>query len=985
MRKNLLLMLILSVSFSCSSHAWASSTSRNELMDLKFTIFYVSQRYLEPSRVDASAMFMSGLENAARTTPEIMVRKNNNTIEVEVMGKVKRFNGKITSVLYLMESFSDVYDFLKAHLPPDVKRSNVEYSMIIGMLETLDPHTNFMPPDIFKEMKIHHSGAFGGLGIVVAVCGGKLSVLKVLPSGPAFRTGLKPGDAIISIDGQITENLSLQEAVKRLRGEVGDPVSVVVKRDGKKVHTYNVTREIIAFDGVSSRSIDSSAGKLGYIKIKSFQMPTSKQVKNAIIDLKKQKIRGLILDLRDNGGGLLRSAIEIVNYFLDSGTIVAQVTKNTSRRGRREYRADFTSTIFKGPLVVLVDEGSASASEIVAGSLKYSGRALVIGSRTFGKGSVQDVIEYPADSALKITISQYLTFGDISIQGVGIVPDVELHEVNIDKKKRGRPVIYYTYGKESMKESSLKSSLKAARKDIGAKSTYKVWALTPPPKSMPFRCHYCGQDPDDDYSADRDAFIFDGAIKTARTALEVYRGKQIHRNIALVKIKPALEKFQLEQDRKIGAKLKKVMKIDWSDGKNKDVTPSLSVSLKSIRKSVNSSSWAKLQLTVKNTGKTPVHRLRAVIKSSNPRLNFQEVLFGMLAPGRESKKFIEVKIPRGVSQRTDYADAFFYTGHKKLSQKATAYLTINKAKNPVMNLSYHFKDLKNSDGKLEENETGEFHISIKNNGDGKCGESSLVLKNLTGSQVKMMNTRADLSDLAPGKTKNVVFRIKALKTSKDKNFQFKLVYKDCVYGQNVELPWNVDIISGESKSIAVKKYSASLLPAGTLVDVPSVKNGIPLFSVPSGSTLTVDGIVHNEGVKWSRIVTGDKKFPHVFVKTIYLKKPSAKTKVKFTRIFNFSPPVISLSDYSLKTDKNQAIIEGIMKDSDGLRDYYVTVSNIKKRIFGKKVDYHVLNGATQNRFKARVPLTEGINIISITARDNSKASSSENAVVLYHK
>ncbi|MBU1220483.1 PDZ domain-containing protein [Myxococcota bacterium] len=975
------LALIISTLFSCAGHAWGSKKKyKSEIMDLKLTIFYVAQRYLEPERIDASKMFLAGLDNAARMVPEIMVREASGLVEVEVMGKTRRFKGKIESVLYLMESFSDAYKFLKANLPKDVKLEKVEHAMISGMLETLDPHTNYMPADYFKEMKIHHSGAFGGLGIVVAVCSGKLSVLKVLPNGPAFTAGLKPGDHIISINKTSTDNLSLQEAVKRLRGEPGDAVAIQIKRINK-IEKYTISRQVISYDGVSHQTIKSEAGDLGYIKIRGFQVPTAAQVKSAIVKMKNKNIRGLIIDMRGNGGGLLRSAIEIVNFFLDTGTIVSQVAKNSNRSGRREYRADFSSTIYKGPLVVLVDEGSASASEIVAGSLKYSGRAVVLGARTFGKGSVQDVIEYPLDSALKITISQYLTYGDVSIQGRGIVPDIEVHDVKLNPKNRGRQVVFYTSGRETMTEASLKSSLKAARANISAKSSYYIYTLGAKAISMPFKCHYCGQDPDDDYSEDQDAFKMDGVVKTAKALLETRRGKHESREITLHKSKAALAEFQKKEMKKISDELKKTFKIDWTENKT-STNPSLSVSLKPVKNNVPAGSWAKLELKVKNTGKQPAFRIRSELHSSNPRINFQEVLFGKIDAGKEVKKIVEVKIPDGVSSRMDYVKADFFSDVQKLKFKSDSTITVKGANNPSISMSYYFKDTIGDDGKLEENETGEFHVILKNTGKGKCGESSLILKNFTGPQVEMINTKSDLSKLGAGQTREIVFRVKAIKTSADEYFQFKLKYKDCVFADELEIPWFVK--THRSRQDDIKKVNYWVRAANNLevTDVPWEKARQKVWQAKKGSSFNVTAEKNN----YLRISTGDKKFPYAWVARSSTALMQAKGKTgKLSNVFTLTPPEIKINNYQMMVSDGKVTLTGKITDTEGLRDFYVSVSNIKARIYGKKVEYKVLGNILDYNFKVVVPLYKGINIISIVARDKALTKQSENAIVLFRK
>ncbi|PKN41438.1 MAG: hypothetical protein CVU59_13825, partial [Deltaproteobacteria bacterium HGW-Deltaproteobacteria-17] len=291
------------------------------LLHLKLTVSKVMDRYVEPARIDPSRMLLSGLESIAREVPEVMIRENvKGTLIVEVGAAKLSLASKIPSAWDLIAGFSQVFAFLSQHLPPDVSLEKVEHSAIAGILETLDPHTIFMTPDVFREMRTQTRGSFGGLGIVVSICDQKLSVIKVMDNTPASRAGLMPGDRIIKIGTQPTENLSLSEAVSRLRGEPGDPVSIVVTRTGwKQPKTLPITREAISFESVTHRILEHKGAKYGYLKLKAFQMPTALMVKQALTEMNKESVQGLILDMRGNGGGLLHIAVEIGRYFLDSG------------------------------------------------------------------------------------------------------------------------------------------------------------------------------------------------------------------------------------------------------------------------------------------------------------------------------------------------------------------------------------------------------------------------------------------------------------------------------------------------------------------------------------------------------------------------------------------------------------------------------------------------------------------------------------------
>ncbi|MBU1240094.1 PDZ domain-containing protein [Myxococcota bacterium] len=953
-------------------------TSKNSFMNMKLTILYVIHRYVAPDRIDPSKMFFSGLMGAAKGTPEVMVRKKGNTITVSVGSKNLTVNGSIASPIYLVGAFQKVFDFLQKNLPSDVKIDDIENRMIAGMLETLDPHTNFLPPDLFKELTIHNSGAFGGLGIVVAVCGGKLSVLKVLPGTPASRASLEPGDAITRIDGQPTENLTLSEAVKRLRGEPASAVGVEISRKGwKKPKTFSIMRESIAYDSVVHKTISVGKEKVGYIKIKSFQIPTGRQVKKALKKMTGDGVKGVILDLRGNGGGLLGAAIEVTDLFLDSGTIVAQVAKNREKNLRHERRANMSSTLFRGPLVVLVDQGSASASEIVAGSLKYSGRALVLGRRSFGKGSVQDVITYSSDAALKITIAQYLTYGDVSIQGSGIEPDIQLQDVQLDPKNRGRKVIYYTSGFESTTEASLKAALKAARKKRLDKSLYTVYALAIPARQMSFKCRYCGLDPDDPIQRSLEDFVEDSAVNLGKTLITKFKGKKFSRKLMLGQTKSILAVFSAKEDKRIARKVEKLFGLSWKKGNSSKVHAK--VTFGTSARDFPSNSWATMNLSFKNTGKTPVYRVRAVAKSTNPRIDFQEVLFGMVKPGQKLTRSVSVKIPKGVSAREDNVQFTFFSDRKPLGLVSRGHVTIVGSKLPKLTLTYRFSDTVRGDAMLEPGETGLFHVTIKNEGDGPTGEAKVLLKNLAGTQVEMVKSRFDISSLKPGASRNMTFKVRALRISGDLFWKFKLETKDCNFGNDMEIPWFVRRREIAPSTKISARGLVRLTSSTPVYDTPFKTSRIrQMYGLKTG----LHKVAYRMGDFYA--VYGVKKGEYLYVPVKGAPLLTSGTAVKPVLLPNFTAPSITLKNPRLQV-KGRVTLTGTVSDVDGIRDFYVTVSNIKKRVFTEKVHYFSGNGVKKHNFNVSVALTPGVNILTVFARDIHKASYSKNVVVYSQK
>ena len=341
------------------------------------------------------------------------------------------FASKEIDIYKKIDLFGEVLDKINKEYVDEINQNEVMDSAINGVLQSLDPYSSYMSPEMLKEMQTETSGKFGGLGIEVGMEAGVVKVISPLDNSPASRVGVKAGDYIVKINDIQVQGKTLTEAVEIMRGPVGSKIEITVRRRGvRKALTFVIIREIIQVQSVRSKIIDNN---IGYLRLTSFNENTGDQVKKIVNNYKKKgKVKSYILDLRNNPGGLLSQAIKISDFFLENGEIVS--TKSRKESENRKWFAKKGDLINGETLVVMINYGSASASEIVAGALQDHKRAILVGESTYGKGSVQSIIPLQNKGAIRLTVSKYYLPSGESISEVGVTPDIEIEEDSDDFK-----------------------------------------------------------------------------------------------------------------------------------------------------------------------------------------------------------------------------------------------------------------------------------------------------------------------------------------------------------------------------------------------------------------------------------------------------------------------------------------------------------------------------------------------------------------------
>jgi C-terminal peptidase prc len=386
----------------------------------------VESSYWDASKVNPQSLFkgvVDGVDEDVRRLGGNIGHKGQQVV-VSLGGQTRTVDqSSIASLADLVQTFSSLQTFLLQQQHANGNATNWEYRAIEGMVKTLDGNSAFMPPHEFREMQEETRGSFGGIGIRIGVEDGQVVIVEPMDGTPASKAGLKQGDRILKIDGQPTQGLTLQEAVRRMRGPVGSRLVLgIVRRGGAEPEDVTLMRAKIELKTVENQLLD---GRIGYVKVRGFHETTLQELEKALTRLSQQKMEGLVLDLRNNPGGLLSQSVKVCNLFVDEGVTVVS-TEGRVRNQNSRFLANGGGQYRQYPIIVLINAGSASGSEIVAGALQDLQKATVIGTKSYGKGSVQTIFPLQDGSGLRLTTAHYFTPSGRNIDHVGIVPDIEL-------------------------------------------------------------------------------------------------------------------------------------------------------------------------------------------------------------------------------------------------------------------------------------------------------------------------------------------------------------------------------------------------------------------------------------------------------------------------------------------------------------------------------------------------------------------------------
>ncbi|MBI2083750.1 MAG: PDZ domain-containing protein [Deltaproteobacteria bacterium] len=836
------------------------------------TLHYIEKSYFDPTAIDPKKLFEEAARELEGSISPFLVKIEEKKIHLRYADKTADISVPSPFTLSdLIPIFRQTLGFLKVNYEGRLDEKEREYLTAAGMMDALDTHSNFLHPKVYQEFKIGTRGTFGGLGIVIGLREGHLAVISPLEETPAWKAGIRAKDRIIQIDEEATINMSLTEAVEKLRGAVGSQVTILIQRDGTPTPLrFTLTRAKIEIRSVAGRLLEDQ--KIGLVKIKHFQEDTADKFDGLFKKFQKQSpsLEGLILDLRNNPGGLLDQAIEMADRFLAEGVIV----KAVGRRSLDLEKAKPGSPLESIPLVVLVNEGSASASEIVAGTFQQTKRAQVLGTLTFGKGTVQTVYDLRDGSALKLTIAKYLTAGDREVQSIGVQPNIELLPVTVQKETVN---LYEDERRDSDDEKEKR---------------------LPAPQAE-FRLQYLASDPKK--SEDEESYQIgleeDFPIQLAKKMLQS----------PAEPISKLIETTAGEEKKRIEESLTKIG-IDWSKGpKGGSPKPVVTVTLTDTQgnplKVIPPSTSAVLKMEVENQGTGDLYQFASVSKSDDPLFDNIEFPFGHLKPGEKRSWNTQIKTSDNAIPRSEPVQFNFREAYRRLPAPVTLDFLIQEIPLPFFAYSYSIHDggekgtSGNQNGVPERGETIGLKIMVKNEGPGESAEPVVNLKNLNGPEIFIKKGREELPKMGLGNQAPVLllFRIADKMPEDHEKVSFELSIRDKKRDQEL-----IDRIE-----LPTKPNSSVSSAPGPWHESPRISLNLPPLKT-NQSQLTLKGNVSDdESVRHIFIFVGRNKVAY-FSQKDHPPSLAFETKVKLKEGANLV--TVAAQDDHERTTRKQWIV-----------------------------------------------------------------------------
>ena len=947
------------------------------------TLVKIKDRYVDPARIDPKKMLYAALDSVQYNIPEVLVEPDpaHNKVAVAVNDKREVFDtDDVDSPWRLAAKLRKIFRFVETNMNAGADLAKVEYAATNGMLSTLDPHSTLMDPEQARDMDVSTSGKFGGLGIVIRMVDKKLTVIKPMKDTPASRAGIKAGDHIVKINAEPTENLTSNEAVDRMRGDPDTAVTLWVARktgDGSLLR-FDLVRKLIRVTQVEHKLLDHG---VGYIQVKQFSKGIASDVGDAMKEMSGQGATSWILDLRGNPGGLLDEAVQLADLFVDSGTVVTTVSgrDRDARRAERGY-GDTTSS-----LAVLVNGGSASASEIVAGALKNLDRAVIVGRRTFGKGSVQELYDNEDKSKLKLTIAQYLTPGDRSIQNLGIVPDILLQRMIIpDQNATVADAVHmlpptHTYGEKDLDAHLISTYAKDTDKPEW-EVPYVYEKIIPPAgkpaATTPAATPVTPEPIDDDEPADdiTEDFEMRFAKELVSTVSSPSRPKLAAGASKLV------ARVHAEEEKKLVAALGK-LGVDWSAPAANDPGANLEIALATTPSgNLTAGATVSVTATVKNTGVGTAYRVLPRIQADDMAFEDAELPIGKLAPGETKTYTAQIQSPKDAFDRVDRLGVETHEARNAPAHVTPAALRIDAVARPLFSYAYQLVDDSNGDGLVQRGEKFRLQVQVKNTGAGPTSPDGYVvmLRNASGDGVALGKSRFETGAadpaLAPGQTKDFEFPIATDSTLKSDEMILELITYDAALDSSVSEKLHFKVAPVVQQGPARGAVTAK---AGVAIHAGAGDDTSVVGTAPRGTSYEAVGIFGG----YTKVKLGAAKVG--FISTAALTGGAAGTAA-YAPAWNTTPPLIALASKNLETSTDTYKLAGLVTDETHVEDVYVYVTNQSAKIESRKVFYKSNRGGKDGKaldFSAELPLWPGSNTVIVVARSSAEVRTTKTEVI----
>lgn len=948
--------------FSPSLGNFETKTQAQNLNITSIVMQYVNRYYVNKTAIEPKDMLVQALGRLERIVDEVLVDFPNgeegDAIKIQVFNEKQNFDmGDLQDLNDVANKLDEVFAFVTPNLnSKDIEINDIEYAVLDEMLKTLDAHSGIIVPQVYKEFMIETEGSFGGLGIVIGIRDGELTVISPIEGTPAYNIGIKPNDKIVQIEDESTVNMSLIEAVSKLRGPKGSQVAIHISRESlPQPKEYKITRDTIKIESVETFDLDDG---IRYVRIRDFQKNTLDSITD---NLKNggENPQGIILDLRGNPGGLLDQAERISDLFLTDGVIVTTKVGNSSKR----YHANDKDQQYSGNVVVLVDAGSASASEIVAGALKNNERAVIIGERTFGKGSVQQIFDLNDGSALKLTIAQYLTPGDISIQDIGVTPDIILHPTTITEDS----IIY-----NSNLEPRLNKLNGEGNKTAKENPEDPIYSITYLQETQV-------ADDDEEPTPEealtkkekREKIENDFYVSLARDI--ILSSKAPSRQEALNLIQKDITKITKDQDNKIVDQWE-TLGVDWTYGKKSSTKPSINVKTIPTVPQTIAGEEVEITVEVENTGTEPLYRLSATTESENLVLTGKELIYGKLEPGQKGVWSTKIEIPKWALKRDDKISLKFQDAHKSEIADHDFNIKINALPRPLYAFNYEIVDdgrfgsSGNGNGVPEVGEKIALVLRVKNIGDGMSERTVVSLKNLSGNQIFLEKGRIEIENLQPGEIRETIFTFNDKKSESPIELEIQIVdeiFRDGITSK-LSVPNNINVspFIDRKEDIVISKDNTPIRGGGF--------TGAPIIAL-SQEGAKFSSMGQNEN--WVKVSLKEQLMGWINKDKVQsLNGDPANTALytQYTEAFE-APPVINIIELPASTTSNVINLFGDIEDQDGIELISVFLGD----------DKVALLPSTKTNVPVSVDLTleEDINLITVIAKDSKGLLSKQSFVV----